>query len=171
VNFKSVPHVVVFVAVAGAVLYLASAAWGALFIINMPNAPDWCTEFQTRQVGEWETTRECVRFKNRLEQLKYEHDVGMVARNTYWVYGSLVACAVLALIAFRIIPGWRGTLAPKESGGAIGTALVIGLFAWVTPWLFALPLPSPAEWFPAEFREINDLRVRETLERLQRSAQ
>lgn len=66
-----------FAAIAGLAFYLASAVWSALFIVALPQDPDWC-----KDAMEFEG---CVEFKNTFEKLKYDHNREMVDRNSYWV--------------------------------------------------------------------------------------
>lgn len=159
-------HVVVFACCLGVAVYLASALWSALFIIDLPQAPDAVVDVVeiTRESGrydQWVDTEVVpVAFSSRLEELKYHHNLSMLERNRYWFYGTLIFGAFAGFVAFRLIPSWRGVAEVKFAplGSGIPIAFFSALIAAVVPMVLGWVLPAPVTWFPRKIVEMADSR-------------
>jgi uncharacterized membrane protein YraQ (UPF0718 family) len=172
-------HLVVFACCLGVVIYLASALWSALFIIDVPQAPDAVVDFveieqqvSGRYYDDSYTEASPTKFKNTLEELKYHHNVTMLERNRYWFYGTLIFGAFAGYVAFSLIPRWRAR-AGIHSGpptSAISSAFLGAFVAAVLPMLLGWILPAPVEWFPRRICEMADARQSQALAKLEEAA-
>lgn len=171
-------HLVVFACCLGVVVYLASALWSALFIIDLPQAPNAVLDVVeiTRESGrydQWvETEAVPVGFSSTLEELKYDHNVRMLERNRYWFYGTLIFGALAGYVAFSLIPRWRGRAGIQSDppSSSISSAFFGAFVAAVLPMLFGWVLPAPVSWLPRQIVEMADSRQVATLSELKKVA-
>lgn len=171
-------HLVVFACCLGGVIYLASAVWSALFIIDLPQAPDAVlgvveTTREGGRYGQWvETEVMPVAFSSTLEELKYHHNVRMLERNRYWFYGTLLFGALAGYVAFSLIPRWRARAGVQSDPptSSISSAFFGAFVAAVFPMVLGWILPAPAEWFPRQIGELADARQSEALAKLELAA-
>lgn len=167
-SFKKPSHIIAFIVVLGALAYFAAALWSAIFIVSLPMDEDAvidAVEFQTDEnVYEWRP----VKFKNGLEELKYYHNVRMRDRNSYWMYGSMIAGGAIGLLVFFVVPKWRDKLEAKDDavGIAIGSVVAGVLVVLIVPRLIGWVLPAPIRWFPQEIVDISSARQKEALQRI-----
>ena len=172
-------HLAVFACCLGIVLYVATALWSALFIVDLPHDGDAVLDTVPieREAGRYDqqayTEHVPTKFKSTLEELKYQYNVGMLARNRYWFYATLIFGAIAGYVAFCLLPRWRRS--PELRGDAPSTAAGAAFFgafvALVVPMVLGWLLPAPAEWFPQKIRVIADLRQTEALSQLQQLAE
>lgn len=168
-------HLAVFACCLGTIVYVATALWSALFIVDLPMETDavLAADPIEREAGRYDqqvyTEYVPTEFKNTLEELKYHHNLGMLERNRYWFYAKLIFGAMAGYVAFCLLPRWRHS--PGLQGGVPGTAVGAAFFgafaALIIPMALGWLLPAPAEWFPQQIREIADLRQRQTLSQLE----
>jgi len=165
-------HVIIFAIVLGFFSFLASATWSAIFIVSLPMAEDAIIDAVEIETGEdrygtIQTEWWPIEFKNSLEELKYYHNLQMLDRNRYWLYGQLILGGLLSLCAFYIIPKWRNTLDPEDSSRVVVTSVFLGvLTVLIMPFVFGRVLPAPVKWFPQEIIDIAELRENEVLNQL-----
>ena len=171
-------HLIAFACCLGVVVYLASALWSALFIINLPQAPDAVLDVVeiTRESGrydQWvETDVVPVGFSSTLEEHKYHHNVAMNERNRYWIYSTLIFGAFAGYVAFSLIPRWRARAGIQcdPPTASISSAFFGAFVAGVFPMLLGWVLPAPASWFPRQLVEMADSRQMEALSELEQVA-
>jgi hypothetical protein len=172
-------HLAVFACSLGLMIYLASALWSALFIIDLPQDRDAvvdAVEIQHEEGGRYNdysyTESRPTKFKNTLEELKYYHNLSMLERNQYWNYGVLAFGALAGFVTFYLVPRWRGSVEVRID--PIPTAFIGGwcggFVAMFIPMILGWILPAPVEWFPSEIREIADLRQKAALSQLEQVA-
>jgi hypothetical protein len=170
-------HLLIFACVLGLFVYVASALWSAFFVVDVPQAPDAVVHVEeiTRESGryDWRVETEVVpvSFSSTLEELKYHHNVRMLERNRYWLYGTLVFGAFAGVLSFCLIPRWRRSSdVYRGSESCVGGAFFGAFVALVVPAFLGWLLPPPADWFPSQIREAADLRQQEALAVLQQQA-
>jgi cyanate permease len=106
--------------------------------------------------------QDCIKFKNRIEELKYKHNKRMEKRSSRKVlFLFLLASGVTYLLMVL-----RPTLFFDKGDylgyttGMIATAVLLGVvMGFVMPIICQAFLPPPAEWFPQEFMEIRRARI------------
>ena len=173
-SLNKLAHVIAFAIALGIIAFLASALWGAIFIVSLPMDEDAITDWIEIETGEdryggvqteWHPTE----FKNSLEELKYYHNVRMRDRNGYWVYGEMIVGGLLGLFVFYIVPKWRKTQETQHgtTGFAIGGAFLGVLVVLIVPLVLSWVLPAPVKWFPQEIVDIAETRQKEALTRLE----
>lgn len=149
----------------GASTYVTSAVWSAIFIVALPQEPDWCIEARRIQVAEDEYEERCVEFKNEMAHLKHLNNLEMLERNKYWVYSSLLLGALLGGTVLAI---WSGV---KANHSVFDSAMLGGLVglcsALVGPFIYTWLLPPPINWFPQELNRISREREAAAIERLE----
>jgi hypothetical protein len=83
-NRGRIRSIVGFLAVGGAVFYIASALWDVYFIPSVPMARDWCKDWvDFREKDNPSAFTGCVEFKNDLEASKYYHNRRLLERNKW----------------------------------------------------------------------------------------
>ena len=157
------------IAILGVFAYLLRAALAAIFVIAVPLADDWCTEWVTIPGDGNDLDEEvCVEFRSDYEEDKYYHNKAMETRNLYLNVFTLLLCCGVAWFVLRQIPNWKGQSTDRIG---VGTVLAVGFLAWlVIPWFLSLVLPPPVDWFPQVFRDIQDAQVDKVLTELKRAS-
>jgi hypothetical protein len=143
-------HVLLFAIVVGFSIYIGRAAWSAYFIVSLPQDKEYVTG-----IAETDNGYEPVAFKNTFERLKYDHNVRMLERNKYLVYGSLILSGLLGVFLFVVVARWRRIVAAQQepmNEGIIGFILGIAV-ATVVPMVLGMTLPAPSKWFPREMTQ------------------
>ena len=173
-SINNITHAISFAIVFGFFAYLTSALWSAIFIVSLPMDADAVSD--SIEIETIDETHGGVRyewlpteFKNSLEELKYHHNVRMLNRNRYWVYGQLIIGGFIGLIVFYIVPKMRGTLETEyeKSGIACASIFFSALVVLLGQSFFSWILPAPAKWFPQRIVDIAESREREALTRLE----
>jgi hypothetical protein len=156
VNLEDKRHVAIFLLGASFAFYLLGAAWSAIFIVALPQDPDWCQDVVEIQTGENSYEERCVAFKNQAAEIKHYHNQRMIERNKYWLYATLVLGGLAGILAFHTMPRWRGQ---QTSSSSLGGGIAAGVMAaFLGPLLLGWLLPAPIHWFPREFAEIHEVR-------------
>jgi len=164
VNLENKRHVASFLFGASFSFYLLGAAWSAVFIVALPQDPDWCQEYVEIQTGENSFEERCVAFKDHAAEIKQYHNQRMIQRNTYWFYASLVLGGLVGILAFHTVPRWRGDQTCSSSlGGGLAAEVAA---AFLGPLLFGWLLPAPIHWFPQELADIYQARQESALREL-----
>ena len=157
-------HLLGFLFIGGVLAYLLHAAFGAVFVVAVPLAPDWCHDFQEVQTAADEYKQECFAFKNAFEEAKYRHNQRMIGRNKFLIAVQFGLWFAAAGLVFHWIPTWRG-IPLVHDGAERFFAIAVLAFATsvIAPLVLSWLLPPPVEWFPSIFREINDAQVEAAL--------
>ena len=155
-NFNDKRHTWAF-AIAGAIFFYAlGAATSALFIIALPQDPDWCVDVIEIQTDEDSFEESCVVFKDEAAQLKHYHNLQMRQRNKYRLYFTVVFGALLGALLFHVLPRLRSrATAPNSLGRGLALGAVV---AFLGPMVLGWLLPPPIDWFPRELAEIHAAR-------------
>ena len=166
-------HVIAFTVSLGIAAFLASALWGAFFIVALPMDDDAITnvieiERGENRYGVVQTERRPIEFKNPIEQSKYYHNVRMRDRNSYWVYGQMIVGGLFGLFVFYILPKWRNTLeSHHDTTETVCTGAILGVMAvLIVPIVLSWILPAPVKWFPQVITDIARTREKEALTHL-----
>ncbi|QDV40882.1 hypothetical protein Enr13x_07180 [Stieleria neptunia] len=161
-------HIAAFVLTLGTLSYLASALWSAIFIVPLPMAPDAVVDVLETEGPNGQLEYRPIEFKNRLEELKYFHNVRMKERNGYWVWGQIIIGLGIGAFCFYYLPKWRSIVPERADHAGIGIgAAFLGLgTTLIFPMILSFLLPAPYKWFPQEIVDIADLREAAELERL-----
>lgn len=175
-------HVAAFAGCLGLVVYLANGLWSAFVAVDLPHEPGAVVDYvefehegeSGRYTPHTMTEAVPVRFSSTLEELKYHHNVGMHERNRYRIYGTMAFGALAGILAFALIPRWRGLRYHADYAGGAASWIVgawIGaFFALVVPVVLGWVLPAPADLFPRQIREAADQRRAEALAVLEQQA-
>ena len=163
-NIEDKRQIAVFLLGASFAFYLLGAVWSAIFIVALPQDPDWCQDVVEIQTGENSYEERCVAFKDHAAEMKHYHNQRMIGRNKYWLYATAVLGGLLGALAFHTVPGWRGD---HTSSNTFGGGVAIGaIAAFLGPLVLGWILPPPIRWFPQEFVEIHDARQDAALQEL-----
>ncbi len=172
-NLVDSKQVILYIIIAGFFFYLARAALDSIFIVAIPMDDDWCLQYnkdETKPEYEWV----CLKYKNKLEQLKHYHNLKMIERNKYLSFSLFVIAFLLTKLIFSLIPEWKANgfntqslkIAMTDVTGIIFELIIAFVIIFITPWIFELILPPPAEWFPEVFREISNAQIEAKLREL-----
>jgi len=160
---KMLVKIIIFTLLMGVFSYFANAMLTAVFIPYVQFENNWCLEYErTEEDGEIPL---CNKFKNRLEEEKYYHQVKMFNMNDYIKYGVPIFCGFVGIFIFAYIPKL------KKEDINLSELVVTGFFLGLgTPlivvFIMTIILPAPNLWFPEVFGEIRDLRLEKVMEEL-----
>lgn len=147
--------------IAGVFFYLLSATIDTIFVPTIDQPDGFCEEWAERAV-RWHRARDCVKFKNPVEELKYKHNKRMELRASRKVLVLFLLASGVTYLLMVLRPTLffdRGDYLGYTTG-MIATAVLLGVIIGFTiPIICQALLPEPAEWFPEEFAEIRRARV------------
>jgi hypothetical protein len=148
--------------IGGLVVYLLSAAIDAVFIYTVEMSPGWCVESMDAE-GEYGFHKECFRFKNKIEELKYLHNQTMKNRLSKRFYAMIALASIVTLLLMLLVPSRffdNGNEFLHHKTEVFASAIFYGfLLSVVMPLLYGAVLPPPIEWFPDEIVAIRQARV------------
>jgi len=149
---------------AGFAFYLLISVAAAYFVIEVPMSDDWCLKTHGDFVVDYaKEGSPCVEFKNKWEEIKYNHNLSMKHRNMYLYFYSVLIATVGSLLALKWL--WKMDLWVWRSRFLAGQAgLLIGV---LMPLVFSWILPPPMEWFPDMIVRMHESKVDETLKILE----
>lgn len=172
-------HIAAFACCLGLAVYLANGLWSAFVVVDLPHERGAVVDYAEfehegesgRYIPHTMTEAVPVRFSSTLEEVKYHHNLRSGERNSYWYYLAAFVGVFAGLLAFTVIPRWRGLRYHADYAQTPIVSAWFGAFvALVVPLLLGWLLPAPADLFPRQIREAADQRRAEALAVLQQQA-
>ncbi len=153
---------------AGLFFFLVSITFDFIFIPMLDMPGEWCEELETKRIG-YQTIDECVKFKTKLDELKYHHNQKMEKRQATKGHGLFIFATLLTFLIMLLSPGkfidHKITL--KDYTGAVAIAVFYGvIIGFLLPVALEAMLPPPKEWLPDEFYEIKQARIEYVLKEI-----
>lgn len=150
-----------YIVFAGIFFFLISITFNFIFIPMLDMPGDWCQKWDERRIG-YRSQEECIEFSTGLDKLKYHHNQKMEKRLTGKLHGLFILATLLTLLIMLLSPGKfiEHKITFENYSGAIAIAVFYGvIIGFLLPVLLEALLPSPENWLPNEFYEINQARV------------
>ena len=150
-----------YVIFAGIFFYLVSITFDAIFIPRLEMSPGWCEEWAERKV-RYRSQKECVKFSDRLQELKYRHNQNMEERLTNKMFGIFLSATAFTFLVMLMNPYkfFDQKITFENYTGGFAVAVFYGvIIGFILPVVFQAILPQPAEWLPNEFHEIQRART------------
>ena len=147
--------------IGGFSFYLLSITIDTIFVPTVEQGEEFCEDW-TEIAFKWQRARECIKFKNHLEELKYQHNKRMEKRSSRKVLFLflLASCLTYLLMALRPTLFFQKGDYLSYTTGIIATAVLMGVvIGFMMPIIFQALLPQPSEWLPEEFLEIRRARI------------
>jgi hypothetical protein len=147
--------------IGGFSFFLLGVTIDTIFIPTVEQPEGFCKDWTERAL-KWHRVQECVKFKSRIEELKYKHNKSMERRSSQKVLFLflLASCFTYLLMALRPTLFFQRGDNLSYSTGVFAAAVLLGVvLGFMMPIIFEAILPSPAEWLPQEFLEIRRARV------------
>ena len=148
----------------GLAFYIFSAGIDAIFFPALEMDSKWCEDWD-----EYEDTRsdriirECIIFKNKVEELKFVYNQEMEKRHNKKIYAMIAVASFITLLLMLLAPHHffdNGEKFIKHKPELLASAIFYGFVLIVVMQLFYRNiLPPPVEWFPEEFQEIRQARI------------
>lgn len=155
--------------ISGLVVYLLSAAIDAVFIYTVEMSPDWCVESMDVE-GKYGFHKECIRFKNKIEELKYLHNQTIEKRISKRVYAMFALASIVTLLLMLLAPSHffdNGNEFLHHKTEVIASAIFYGfLISIIMPLFYGAVFPPPIEWLPHEIIAIRQARVELVLQEI-----
>ncbi len=163
--------------IGGFFFYLMSVTVDTIFVPTIEQPEGFCKEWTERSF-RWHRAKDCIKFINNFEELKYKHNKRMEKRTDRKVlFLFLVATGITYLLMVL-----RPTLFFEKGNylryttGIIATAILMGVvLGFMMPIIYQALLPAPSDWLPQEFMEIRRARIElilnEIAERVQLASQ
>ena len=147
--------------VGGFSFYLLGATIDTIFVPTIDQPDGFCEEW-TERAFRWYRAQDCIKFKNRVEELKYKHNKRMEKRSSRKVLLLFLLASGVTYLLMVLRPTLffdRGDYL-RYTTGMIAAAVLLGVvIGFMIPIICQALLPPPAEWFPQEFMEIRRARV------------
>ena len=89
--------------IGGLAFYLLSVAIDSAFIYKVEMSPGWCVESMDVE-GEFGFHKECIRFKNKIEELKYLHNQTIEKRISKRLYAMFALASIVTLLLMLLAP-------------------------------------------------------------------
>ncbi len=156
--------------IGGFVFYLTGVLIEAIFIPTLQMQDNFCQKWIETRSGYQKQT-ECVAFKNKLDELKYEHNRKMESRRANKMIGLFIAASMITFLLMALNPSlfFGSGVRIENYTGAVATAVFYGtILGFILPMIFQMILPPPAEWLPQELLEIRHARTEHILKKLAR---
>jgi len=158
---KFVSFRLLYVLFGGLFFYLVSITFELVFIPRLEMPPGWCENWVERRIG-YRTHSECVQFSDTLQELKYRHNQKMEERQKYKTFGIFLGAIGLTFLMMLLNPSkfFDQTITFESYTGIFVVAVFYGvIIGFLLPVAFQALLPSPSEWLPSEFFEIQKART------------
>jgi hypothetical protein len=137
--------------IGGVFFYLLGATIDTIFVPTVDQPDGFCEEWTERAL-RWHRAQDCIKFKNRIEELKYKH-------NKLFLFLLASGVTYLLMVLRPTLFFDKGDYLGYTTG-MIATAVLLGVvMGFVMPIICQAFLPPPAEWFPQEFMEIRRARI------------
>ena len=167
INFK-----LLYVLIAGLFFYLLTVTIDLIFIpkLEMPEA--WCEKWVETRSG-FRSQQECVQFSDTIQELKYRHNQKMETRYTNKMFGIFLGATLITFLMMLINPHrfFDQKITFDTYTGTIAVAVFYGtIIGFLLPITFQAVFPSPSEWFPNEFFEIQKARTELILRQISEAA-
>ena len=158
-----------YLVICGLLFYLLSVAIDAVFIYKVEMSPGWCVE-TTDVEGEYGYHKECIRFKNKIEELKYNHNQAMQKRISIRVFVMFALASSVTLLLMLFAPSRffdNGNEFIHHKAEVIASAIFYGfLISILLPLFYGAVFPPPIEWLPNEIISIRQARVEFVLQEI-----
>ena len=162
-----------YVVFAGFFFYLVSVTFDTIFIPRLEMSQGWCEEWVERKV-RYRSQKECVKFSDRLQELKYRHNQKMEERFTNKMFGIFLSATAFTFLVMLISPYkfFDQKITFENYTGGFAVAVFYGvIIGFILPVVFQAILPQPAEWLPNEFQEIQTARTELILRQIMQISQ
>ena len=146
---------------AGLFFFLVSITFDLIFIPMLDMPDHWCDKWAERRI-RYKVVEECVQFTDKIQKLKYQHNQRMEERFSYKMFGIFLAATFLTFSIMLLSPNkfFDRKITFENYTGALATAVFYGvIIGFMIPTVLQALLPSPAEWLPGEFYEIQKART------------
>jgi hypothetical protein len=147
--------------IGGFFFYLVGAFIGVIFIPTLEMSDNGCKDWVENRTG-YGSDKECVRFKDKIEELKYLHNQRMAKRSSHKMFAlfPFAAFVTYLLMLFNPHAFFDNKIGLKDNTGVIVSAIYFGvILGFIMPIIYQELLPPPIEWFPKEFIEIRQARI------------
>jgi len=167
VNFR-----LLYLCCAGLFFFLVSITFDLIFIPLLDMPDHWCEKSVEKRVG-FKVVEECVQFKDKIQELKYQHNKRMEARQSHKMLGNFLAATLLTFSIMLLSPHkfFDRKITFENYTGAVAAAVYYGvIIGFLMPTVLQALSPPPAEWLPGEFYEIQRARTELILKEIMESA-
>ena len=150
-----------YMVIGGIFFYLISVVIDPIFIPTLAMPDGFCQKWIETRSG-YQRRSECVEFSNKLDQLKYNHNLKMEKRRANKMIGLFIAASVVTFLLMILNPliffGSGVTL--ENYTGVLATAVFYGIIlGFIFPTMIQMLMPPPFEWLPEELLEIHRART------------
>ncbi|CAB1063708.1 hypothetical protein D1BOALGB6SA_8492 [Olavius sp. associated proteobacterium Delta 1] len=167
VNFR-----LLYLCCAGIFFFLLSSTFDLIFIPRLDMPDHWCDKWAERRIG-FKVVEECVQFTDKIQKLKYQHNKRMEERYSHKMLGIFLAAALLTFSIMLLSPYkfFDRKITFENYTGAVAAAVFYGaIIGFLIPAALQALSPSPAEWLPGEFYEIQRARTELILKEIMENA-
>jgi hypothetical protein len=165
---KFVSFRLLYILFGGLFFYLVSITSDLVFIPRIEMPQGWCENWVERRIG-YRTQNECVQFSDTLQELKYRHNQKMEERQKYKTFGIFLCATIFTFLIMLLDPSkfFDQRITFDSYTGIFVVAVFYGvIIGFLLPVVFQALLPSPSEWLPNEFFEIQKARTELILRQL-----
>jgi len=158
-----------YLVICGLAFYLLGVFIESVFIYKLKMSPGWCVE-PTAVEGEYGYHEECIRFKNKIEELKYNHNQTMQKRISIKLYVMFALASIVTLLLMLLAPSHffdNGNEFIHRKVEVIFSGMFYGfLISIVIPLICIEVFPPPIEWLPNEIISIRQARAEFALQEI-----
>ena len=157
-----------YIIIGGFLIYLLSATVDLIFVPTLEMKDGWCKSWTEKRVI-YRKIRECTEFRNEIDALKLKHNKRMENRNSYKMFAIFFSTSLFTYFLMWLNPAnfFDEKTAFEHNSGVMATAVYYGVFiGFLMPIIFEASLPPPQEWFPNEFIEIREARIKQIMDEI-----
>jgi hypothetical protein len=147
--------------IGGFSFYLLGATIDTIFVPTIDQPDGFCEDWTERDF-RWYRAQDCIKYKNRTEELKYKHNKRMEKRSSQKVLLLFLLASGVTYLLMVLRPTLFFDTGDYLSytTGMIATSVLLGVvIGLMMPIIYQALLPPPTEWLPEEFMEIRRARV------------
>jgi hypothetical protein len=142
----------------GVFFYIFGAVLSTLFFPIAPLAEDWCLDGEGVRVGPGSYRFECLEFRNKLEEAKFQHNRSIPLRMRFLVGVEFLLGFSVVSLFFYFVPERSGESKKAGPDFLLWLSLLAFLMTVVIPMLLGWLLPPPVGWIPF-LGDVQDARV------------
>ena len=145
----------------GLFFYMISAFIDVIFIPTLEMPGNYCKEWVEKKLM-YGSDKKCVKFKGKIEELKYLHNQRMAKRSSRKMFALFPFATIVTylLMLFNPTVFFDKKISFKDSSGVLSAAIYYGvILGFIMPIIYHELLPPAIEWFPKEFLEIRQARI------------
>jgi hypothetical protein len=147
---------------------LLGAAIDLIFIPTLEMDDGWCKNWSEQKII-YRRVKECTEFRNSIDALKFKHNSRMEERQTYKKFTIFFSALLFTYFLMWLNPAlfFDKKTAFAHNTGTMAIAVYYGVFlAFLMPIAFEALLPPTHDWFPKEFMEIREARIKQIIEKI-----